>query len=240
MTAEEMLEGIERAWLTSRANYRDSMLRIGRLLHEYILQGLQEGDQLGEDQRIEQGISRRRLVERAEERLKAPRGKVNELVCAAMGVELLWGDKPLEGMSYSCLRYLYLVIERGRLTKEVVHRRKGEVREGTRLPSDRERWQVRKGMEKEARQIFRTAIREAWTSDRFRQALVELRKGHGYEGKTCWNQIKEPALDWMGVARTADPKDLVEMLLQIIRNSRHPERVTSILRRALETCEVSV
>lgn len=231
--ADELLERIDTLWAQTRTQYRDRMLRIGKMLHEYVLLRLKEGDLLGCVERARKGITRSCIVETLASRLNTGAPKINEVIRAAMGVELLSKDGNIGDLSYSCFRYLYLIIERKYIPREQIHRRVGNVTPGAIPPSSREQWRIRPGMEQKARALFAKAVEGSWKASKF---LEEFRSLRHPEKRKCYDWASfgsSDHFDWLRAARESSPRDVAEMITKMIEQSKSPDMVTRILLNVL-------
>lgn len=131
-----LLDEAASLYTTTRLGYRDSMLRVGELLHQYLLESLNAGN-----------LSRETATANACAALDVTRGKVNELVRISQTVKLL-GEPG--NLSYSALRAF----------RCYVHRRRGKKLVGP----QREVWQVRQGAHSKAKAFYSEAVTGNFTS----------------------------------------------------------------------------
>lgn len=225
MDPESILDEIEALWAATRRGYRDGMVRCGALLHRYVLARLRAADDpaLNEADRRRLGATRQRAVRDAAARLGLKPSRVNDLIHAAMGVELLSDGGDCGLLSYGAVKALRLLVER--LRRKEVRRSRGD--EGP-PPSSREEWRVRPGLEKKGPALFRAAaaegLPEAEVARRVRLLRRPRRRGPREDG------AREGVVE---AVKTADPRDVAEMVLNLIGRSRDPAAVARLVAAGL-------
>ena len=224
--SELILDEAEDVWLSSKKEYRDACIVVGGLLADFVLARLREADGLPEAQRISQNLTRERSMEDAAERLKMNTHKAHELVRVAKVVELFG---PPGELSYTSIRVFTVFVQRvkcavarGRSTKD------DEV-----TPSESETWEIKETAGRAPADIYRQAVEEGWDSLRTREECKSVEVGRrggrrpGYGRNAQDHDDREridphsnrghseiPSLRSIGL--TADPRDLVDMLLEVI------------------------
>lgn len=209
-------------YFASQVAQRDVYLRVGRLLHEYVLAALTEGANLPEAKRP----TRERLVAVAADRLNCTVNRANDLIHVGQVAELLLdpGDD-LKGLSWSCLRAFRRFVARVRLSRHEVSRTPGDCKKA---PQERERWEAA-GNREHARRLILRCAREGCNA-----AQCATRAGNRQRGPSALDlDLDEDAGKIRGVtqesARVASPRDLADLLAQAILESCDPKMVLTHL-----------
>lgn len=178
-SALEILEKAAAIYSQSRAEYRDGLLKVGAILHDFVLAHLREGDRLmdqpnGEKYRLEGGFTRRRAIHIAEERLRRKPGVIQNWISAAMVVDLLSKDRAVGPLSYGAILLFSRFIQR-RIAgiKHLNGKRVMPGRLGYK-PSEGEQWMVRPQFDGRAQTLFQQAVSEEWEFERCRAAVLPL------------------------------------------------------------------
>lgn len=179
MNSTELLNQIHNEWATGRASHRDSRVRVGRMIREYIGACLMEAAGLNEhDRRLVKTSNRSDAVQALRQKLKISHTMVNELIRVSAVVDLLCPDRDLGTASYTSLRILRAFIHRPNRGKQIQrgrHKHDDEIE-----PADIEVWTVRKGYEKKGKELAARMIDEEWDSNRVRTetyaVIGQLRK----------------------------------------------------------------
>lgn len=220
--ASELLERARAAYLQGQANYRDALLETGRLLHEYILARLREGDGFGKDKRLALGLCRQKVVDAAGDALGVSSARVHRLLVAAQVVTLLGGGEP-GGLGYITVCRFQVLIRRYRGTSQDKANRPG----GHPLSAE-ETWAIKPGLEEKAPALFRRAVAEGWSQDR---ALLEVARLFRAPTK-AWRRERRhrQALEQLqAAARHAASGDVAEMCLDLLRAAEDPWAVAQRL-----------
>lgn len=230
-TSAAILEEASRLWATTRSGYRDGMVAVGRLLHRYILARLAEATGMNEAERRAASATRRHAVLAAAERLDVPMARVNQLVAVAAAVDLLSDDGDCGRLSFAGVNAFRVLLCRGS-GKPV--RRSKTAPGATGRPStiagsvdlaDREQWRLKPEMDESAAvALFRRAAAEGWHSNAILAACRKL-AGRRPQAAAHGDDDRPPSCDPFSMARAAHPRDLAEMLAQMVRASRDPAAV---------------
>jgi hypothetical protein len=258
-SASTLLDSAVALWSASRLRHRDALLEVGRLLHEYVLARLREGDGLNEADRYTARAVRKVAVEDAGAALGVTRQRVNALISVSQAVACLLGpdaigrggctppgmggeDSPppppppaLGSLPWHAVRPFSLLVTRARARRTRRARGEGGVRGGCNPPvpmpegSSRETWAVRPGLEESAPALLRRAAAGGWHWRRCGEAVRLLR---GTPAPAWTPAPKSPP----GPKDSADatPRDIAADLAG--RVLRHPEAalVAALLREELD------
>jgi len=153
-----ILEKVVETWNEGRLARRDNYLRVGRMLREFLLERLREGDQLSERDRLSRSLRRDAAVREAAERLDVTPEKVRGLIRTAAVVELLCLDGVLGKVAYSTLEIFGVCVERP--WAGLVIQNGSQASEGQVPLSKTEEWQVKPA-----------AL--GWSASLFRRVVVE-------------------------------------------------------------------
>lgn len=214
-TADEILEQISKEWRAVLYRHRDESLKIGRLLHRYLMQGLQEK------------IARAKLVKQAAARIAAGTSAIQRMVGAAMVVELLAENRAVGTLPFETLRAFIMVIERQRGT-----------REERAAFTEREVWQI-KPQFPNARELFQAAVAERWECKKTWETLKDLagknhspsvrlhkRKDRGSADEPPARSVPQPVHE---AVRHCGPRDAAELLYATIMANDDPAAVARYL-----------
>jgi hypothetical protein len=232
MRSQETLEKMSELWRSTGTNYREGMLEVGRMIHLFILQRLEEGDQMGEDKRRKLGITRELCLMTVTQRLGCDRHKTNSLLSTAMAVDLLSGGCPLGEVAYSTVREFKSLVKRVNTGQK--RRRKKE--QGNRNSSGIEDWDVNPLYKDWARRLFKKAVKEEWGCKKTRRVIQEKTEGmspkaHRKETKEIEGEFFDP----MHAMRNASVQDAAEMIVTMIRYSQDPGTLKCLLKTKLDT-----
>jgi hypothetical protein len=227
LTADELLEQAKAAFLRGREAYRDAMLEAGRLLHEFILARLREGEGLDAPERVRRGLTRRSAVRAAGAALAVSPGMVSYLVATWAAVTLLGQGGPLGAMRHATA-YAFRAFVR-------------------RAPADGEAWSVRPEYADAAVALFRRAVAEGWGWAEAADAVGGLRRrppanprprpAVARHGRNRLASVACPdgrAVEVLSKsAALASPGDLADMLFELLKQSEDPVFVAErLLERA--------
>jgi hypothetical protein len=235
-SASTLLDSAVALWSASRLRHRDALLEVGRLLHEYVLARLREGDGLNEADRYTARAVRKVAVEDAGAALGVTRQRVNALISVSQAVACLLGPEPdLGSLPWHAVRPFSLLVTRARARRTRRARGEGGVRGGSNPPvpmpegSSRETWAVRPGLEESAPALLRRAAAGGWHWRRCGEAVRLLRGTPA----PAWTPAPESP---PGPKDSADatPRDIAADLAG--RVLRHPEAalVAALLREELD------
>ena len=93
MNSADLLALAQAIYRQGRLDYRDTLLKIGETLHEYVLAFLREADGLHCAKRHENEILRQNAIKKARETLGTSDGWVRTMIVTAMVPGLLGGGK---------------------------------------------------------------------------------------------------------------------------------------------------
>lgn len=242
-SSEEILNEAQAVWFASKQEYRDGVLRVGKLICEFIVARLREGDGLPEAVRIDRGLTRTRSIWIAAERLGLKDANVNMMVNTCRVVEL-FGDPG--SLSLSTLRVFTVYIRHKRF--KVARGR--ELKEGEVLPSQTEVWEFKPTTGRDPVDLYQQAVRENWDCVRTREVSnkeiqVKRQKGRkvGVSQKvdTRLRDDEESSSDGVDstssgrlprlktIATNADPRDLADMILEMIAACPRMQELKQIL-----------
>lgn len=222
--SNQILESLSAIWAQSRSDYRDSRIRCGRLIREYISQRLREVEDLPEYRR---GISRQGAIEEVQSRLGIRKALANELIRVSAVVDLFWGQNPLPAtVSYSTLRPFQTLVRR----PNGKARRTTKVADGTISLSEKESWHPKKEYAVESARIFKSMVANYWNSKRVIGEIQKIKptrdQDQSWRAKTH-GECTRP--DLFSIARNSSPHDLADMILTLVENSSSPETVLQIV-----------
>lgn len=233
--SKTILEQAAGIYLAAGKQYRDAMLQVGRLLHEYVLARLREGDLLNEAERREAGATRSRAVLDAARRLGVRAGRVNELIRTAMAEQLLGEGRGAGDLSYASVRHFGVLVARRR-HKEVRRSRAGKAarRPDQPEPSDREVWVAREIKHGDPKALFRKHVEAGSLAKDIARDLCGMkviyrgtqaqrlgRKRSGFVLEEKQSESQDP----VAMARSATPKDLAEWIAALVAESEDPQAV---------------
>ncbi len=156
-------------WSTTRRGYKEGMLRVGHLLHRYVLGRLAQGDGMSEANRIMAGAVRQGATADAAARLGISVFAVNNLIRAWAAVDLFSDGGETGGLAHSCLRVFGASVRRAGKGKGI---RRGRFDGGV-PASELERWVP---AEDWAGPMFRRAVAEGWNYSRTRTEVLAARR----------------------------------------------------------------
>jgi hypothetical protein len=238
-TANELLAKAKAVFQKGRANYRDALLEVGGLLHEFILARLKSGDQLGADRRRRAKIVRRLIVKEAAESLAVSYKKIHHLIWATQIARLL-GRGGLGELGHAAIGNFRRLIRRCSVGRR--NYGKGRI-------SEAESFRVRAGFEESGVALFQQAVAENWGQKRAAEEVAAFLKAAGLpsaRGRPKGTPDKKPrrpssgknynptggqqnAPDRRSAAALASPGDVAEMCLELVQASADPWAVAQRL-----------
>lgn len=232
----QILADIQRLWGLSRSGFRDSMLEVGRKIHEYVVTTLREGEGMSRLKRLEARLTRICAIKDMAAHLQCGQSRVSELIRVAKTVDLLSDGGDTGDMSYSSLRWFRLFVERG--AEGAQFGRKATVEQLI----NAETWCLRPKHEWGVA-LFRQAAREGWTEKRCRQEVMckvkpdERKRLDNYRGRQPGKDdgLGESTEDFAEVIRNGSPKDVADILYGMIQAAHDPVGLCSALKRKLDT-----
>lgn len=240
-----ILEKARILWSTSRQEWRDIRVEVGRLLQKWIIQMAVESEKAlyMPEYRREPGYQRHYLVKRAAVVLDITTAQVQKLLRVANVVDLLAerdeaGDPLLGTLTFSSLELFQSMIERP--PGEAVRTRRS-INLGTNLGSydgrprlsfaDKERWRVREPVVQNV-EFFRSCVREEWCWDEIRSRIPKIRPRSGTKAA----KLEEfgSVLGLKDAISVSSSRDAAEVLYQVVLCSQQP---VDVARRLLEMVE---
>lgn len=239
MTAAEILDEAAALWASSRKRYRDETLRVGRLLHDYVLAWLREAEALPQDVRNAKKLSREYATKTAADRLGVTGARINSTIHHAMIVVLLSNDGDCGGLSLSAVRYFRVLVRRRRCKLTDARANPSDERPDRIAPSGREVWEVLPRYAETGPELFRRAARESWKHDEVRSAVALLTAKSAKAAKASESSPRrDPSptrihgperVDLRSLARVAAPRDLAEMIVSMISEADDPGGVLDLV-----------
>ena len=234
---------------------RDAKLRVGLMIHEYIHACFREAVGKSERGRFELGITRGNAGAEAGRRLGLQVHKVNELVQVSMACQLLGGSLEACGqLTWTSLRLFKPFVVRGRIDrgKRSKRQREGEV---PCMPS--ESWHIHEVARDKATELFAQCAAENANWGDVRQRVSCLRECLGLCSRqrlsgsesagerlsckiastqelSCRETPSSPAGAILRLmSRNCSPRDLAELLLEIVQQSDQGVQAAELLLREL-------
>lgn len=215
--AETVAELTEKAVLALRRGRdasRDALIECGGYCYEILLAWV------ADDGGVSYG-ARKRLAERLSEEA-GYRVDVHRLVRDNRIAALLSGGRPLGRLGIYALRLFYPCIRRARTAPGYGTRKENRA---TRPQVKGEEYELVPSVAERATALFAEACEGGWPAHRVKEEVAALFGGRppkedlslGGE-KDC----KPVATDWKAAARQASPKDLAEMIVNLVSASRDP------------------
>lgn len=235
MNADEILAEAATAYRGGQKSHRDTLLLVGRLLHEFMIAFLKTGDGLTEAERVAKGIKRQEAVRVAMVALKVAKERISTLIGCYMVVDLLGRGIGLGEIGYASIYRLMPTVERipaadGR--GHIVN------------VSDCERWRIKGGMEVWAPALFARAVSEGLGQDEVRDEAAKmmpkrLRPFTSLTARVLPVKYKPATMeDVEKLVCGGNPNDVADLLYQLAMKSSDPARVAQRLAEALASVEV--
>jgi len=223
---DDLLTQAEAIWRSAERNYRDSLLQVGRLLHEFIVEQLRCGDGVKKRQRLKAGFTREVAIKKCAAQLGIPTVKVMAMIRIAMTADLL-GQDGFGAMGWTHLHYLAAFVERVKLNK------KGE---STPL-SATESWRIKPEYDGTAQDVFRRVREEKLSQRQTFQLIGDTIKWPRRPINSKRIAIVEQhagARDLLeSISKVSSPRDLAEILFEAIETADDPKAVAAHLQRLL-------
>jgi len=237
---EKILDQAADLFRESSANYRDKILSVGRMIHEYILAKLERGRLVNEEKRLLTGCARNKIVSACANRLEITRARMNELIVDAMVVDLLGGGLPLGNLSHGSIHRFRVFIRRLNGEKQLPGRSKPGKRAGDAVVSGREKWVIKEGFRETAPELFSLAVLEGWTQwealkrvkilFRGSEATIPIRKPPPGSSKHETQKPQEDLSQMKRASAKAGPGDVADMCMELISAAEDPLAVIARLR----------
>jgi hypothetical protein len=230
-TPEALLQEASSLFSVSRKDYRNAMLRVGGLLHRFILARVSEGKGMTNYGRIGKNCCRYRAVEEAAARLDVSKRRICELIHTNRMVELLGNGDPVGNLSWHTLRLFNVFVQRP------------SVRQGDRDQTKREQWVLRDKIGEKGRDLFLKAVSGEIRQIDLEKMVRELSRGLAaqYGPHVCYynrektvrrnaeHKKENSTLDPRKLASLSTPPDLIHLLSDMICSSQDPLSVLSKL-----------
>lgn len=228
MNSARLLERISAEWCTTHQQYRDSKIKIGRLIREYIRQSLIEVDGLNEiERRKSVSGTRNQCVNCVKRKLNISNSLVNDLIRVSAVVDLLCPDTDLAKLSYASLRFMRVFVYRPNMGK-TIRRGKKELKDGEVEPSEMELWLVRECYRRYALPIIHQGISGQWTSNRIMKEIYALSVVPDPRRRP--RERKEPALDNITITSISQRSNTESPVVN------QPSTKQAIIQQALNLC----
>lgn len=251
--SEALLNELSDVWQKGVGDYKEMRIRVGRMLHEYVLQGLREGDAIPkESERVRLGLTRQALVDRAGGRMGLKEAAVNNLIRCAAVVDLLSDGGYTGKLSYTSIRTFRAVIERIGKGKDVVRSINPRATTNTSCTvalSSKEEWQIRPKCTEWAAALFRRAVGDNWSIQRVDDELAlklmvrpnKSSPSTGLPPKRRDHVIRDVTPpNTVDIAQQAHPRDLAEMVVGMVLSSPDPDTVLKLVLEAIRKARAVV
>jgi hypothetical protein len=221
----DILTAAASAYHGSNVQYRDAMLRTGKLLHDFVWGYLRQADDANEKVRKKNQYTRSEALKIAAARLGVKRADVNRFIAIAMTAEL-FGGGDLGELTLAGVAFFWRFVRRqtGRRGQN------GPGRRGVPI-SSLETWELKPEFAIEAAKLFHLAVEEKMTWDQIREAVLKL-----YVGPTARKCPRRPseaersAIEELArVSKVASPGDMAAICLQLIAANEEPWAVAQRL-----------
>lgn len=239
-SSKVLLDKVEQIYRAAVSNYRDEMLRVGQLLHDYILASAEEAGPLSFKGRLKVGACREFWTKAAATRLGASPDWINKAIRASAAVSLVLGDDPdLGSISYATVRVMGAVVVRpsGHIQRDPNYLADGEI-----TFAEKETWEFHPALgEAKAKALYTRCIREGWGRNKASDEVRELSRKRGRTKKSgdvlsVSDCGKLPSIFGIQeIARKASPRDLAEIILSLIDASQDAQAVERAILSGLKT-----
>jgi hypothetical protein len=156
VTSESLLAEADKLYRQASGQYRDGIICVGRLLHEFVIAYLIEGDSLPNHRRHKAKITRKTGVRLAAERLGVKPDRVHHLILIAMSADLLSDGGNVGNLAAETIyRFRVFICRVGFGDAKGLS---STVREISRC----ETWEVKPEFHDVAKKMFRRAVVEGW------------------------------------------------------------------------------
>ncbi len=174
---------------------------------------------------VKRDTFRKRAIEQAAKELRVGSAHVIRVITTAVTVDLLADGRELGDLGIAALTHFRGFIER-------------------RMVPD-ERWAIKSGFEKLAREMFRQAVAESWSQEATRKKVAEAIKGqpgkrprskpqlHDKHPVDAPNEEAKNRQREKAAASKAAPRDVAEMCLELIEAAEEPLAVAACLQTLL-------
>jgi predicted fused transcriptional regulator/phosphomethylpyrimidine kinase len=221
---DDLLRQAKAVWALSKIASRDAKIEVGGLLKRHLLERLKQVERLSEKQRRVRRANREWIIRHAAANVGMPVNRVYDLIRLAATVELLADGGQVGQLSYSSLR----------LFRVLVRRPVGELKRSSNgpgmTPVEKEQWEVVPPIQK-SRAIFAMAVAGGYDEAGVRIILPRRAAGRVEE-----RSAPKPAP--IQAARLGSPRDVAEMILDMIRGNEDADAVMRILETELRQLRV--
>ncbi len=233
-SSASILERVRLLHEAGEQNHRDCLLEIGRLLHEFILAYLREGDELPKHARVKVGITRHRAFLLAAEKMETTPKRISRLLGVAMTDNLL-GKGAVVRPKWTVIREFQVFIHRKLACGLKFY---------SNCPSSQdisasEDWFLKEEYKQTATELWYRAINENWsveTAVKSIQAVFsETGKSRRKKGPRIPKQARSPLQSLARAASLASPGDIAEMCMELILKAENPQAVAAVLEGRLKT-----
>lgn len=231
--SESLIQEAERIWRASREFYRDSTIKIGRLLQQIIIFRLKQADGKTVKERLNNRLTRESTVVEVADRLKIKKRHAYEMIRVSIVVDLFGNPGKL---TYSTLREFTVLIQRRKC--KIIQRRNKKSSDEV-LPSESEVWEIKTPINDiNLREVYNRAVVENWESKytkKFIDRNIIINRGKSGQGLNDGSKISQNKLEFddrtplLKVAIMSDPKDLVDMVLNMIKVCPRAEEFKRLL-----------
>lgn len=240
LSESQILEEIVKTYTAGRLGYRDAMLRVGKLIGDYVRAVLMSSVGMNIQDRIDSGKTRASATLNVSKVLGISLSKVSGMVrCYQAATVLSGGSGDVGGLSYSAIRSFAVCVRR-RVVQSSVRSRASATEEAL---AAAETWDVRIGYGW-AVGLFAQARTEGWTDVEVRRRLKEAGRACRVRTKSVGTSASVPSgrtvtarevaeivarrtmpttmPDLVGVVRNGSPRDAAEAIAQLVRESSDP------------------
>lgn len=234
---DDILERARGIYFAGVIDYRDAMLKAGRILHEYVLARLEQSQGLDQAECIRRGLTREQIVKGAASRLETEVHTVNRMIGQAMTLELLGQGVELKGVLIDTVNRFRPFIRRLTGRKDENKWQKPES-----IRRDLETWKIKDGFEDSAKVLFLRAVNEGWLQEQVRNEVNVLYRGRSNIPRRGLSQPRKEAAcrepkdtheRRVSAAKRASPGDVAEMCLELIEVAEDPKAVALKLQAML-------
>lgn len=209
LESDSILHEARLQWADVSDNYRDGCLRVGDTVRRYLIARLTEGADGDALARLDYETRRVRAVEDAAAQLDVDNKRCHELIRAAAVVRVL-GDPGR--LCYSSVVRLGIFVTRSQESED---------------------WAAKLCSGHDPAKVYGKIVRENWGVMRVRDFIQRVpiaRRGRQPLGRV---EVACTAVSWHSIAERATPKDLVEMIANMVRASPAAAEVRAMLRAFL-------
>lgn len=225
----ELLAKARLLYRRSEADYRDSLLECGRLLHQFVLSFLTSKAHLPNDRRTSLGYTRPGAISVAAKAIGIAAEEICKLIGVAMAADLLGPD--CGGMGYAAVRRFYCFVRRRSFSTGKSVGRPG-------CPVElAETWEVKPDYDGPAQKLFREAAESGvgWREARERAlALYDNSTGKGRRRRPFSVPQKTSWEDVLRSASRAGSGDVAAMCRELIEAAEDPAAVALHLQATIE------